>query len=385
MEDGAPPRWPMIGGIAAIAATVGFGAAWWLLPQSAPAPVAAPAAEASVTELKIPAATLQTSNILVEPIAAAGSGGAILAPATVAATPQGEAIVVARASGTITRIAKRLGDVVHAGETLALVDSLDAATMTADRSVAAAKVEQARRAYARESALFAQGVSPRQDMETAQSALAVAQAEARRAASVAGAAHVAGNGRSVAVVSPLSGRISAEIATLGGYVEPQTELFHVANSSAVQVEAAVTAEDARRIAPGDTATILIGAGAAIDATVRTVTPAASGASQTVTVVLAPSVGSPELVVGRGVQVRIRARGSGANGASIPEEAVQSLDGRDVVFVRTKEGFRVQPVTVGTRSGGIAQILSGAQAGTPVATRNAFLLKAELKKGAEEDE
>jgi len=231
MEDRAPSRWPMIGGIAAVAATVGFGAAWWLLPQSAPAPVAAPAAEASSTELKIPAATLQTSNILVEPVAAAGSGGAILAPATVAATPQGEAIVVARASGTITRIAKRLGDVVHAGETLALVDSLDAATMTADRSVAAAKVEQARRAYARESALFAQGVSPRQDMETAQSALAVAEAEARRAASVAGAAHVAGNGRSVAVVSPLSGRISAEIATLGGYVEPQTELFHVANGT----------------------------------------------------------------------------------------------------------------------------------------------------------
>ena len=73
----------------------------------------------------------------------------------------------------------------------------------------------------------------------------------------------------------------------------------------------------------------------------------------------------------------------AAGLLIPEEAVQTIDGRDVLFVRTDQGFRAQPVLVGTRSGGVAQIVSGVKAGDRVATRNAFLVKAEAKKGGDE--
>src|SRR3546814_1101337 len=66
---------------------------------------------------------------------------------------------------------------------------------------------------------------------------------------------------------------------------------------------------------------------------------------------------------------------------ITYEALQTLEGRDVVFVRTKEGFRAQSVTVGQRSAGRVEILSGLKPGQIVATKNAFLLKAELGKGA----
>jgi membrane fusion protein, heavy metal efflux system len=99
----------------------------------------------------------------------------------------------------------------------------------------------------------------------------------------------------------------------------------------------------------------------------------------------PSAGASELVIGQGVQVRIHAEtGMSAGAISVPEEAVQSLDGRDVLFIRTKDGFRAQPVMVGQRSGGTAQIISGVKAGDKVATRNAFLVKAELTRGADEE-
>jgi membrane fusion protein, heavy metal efflux system len=39
--------------------------------------------------------------------------------------------------------------------------------------------------------------------------------------------------------------------------------------------------------------------------------------------------------------------------------------------------------VGTRSGGVGQIIAGLNAGTPIATTNAFLLKAELGKESAE--
>ena len=77
----------------------------------------------------------------------------------------------------------------------------------------------------------------------------------------------------------------------------------------------------------------------------------------------------------------------ASGAAIilPEDAIQNLDGRDVVFARTADGFRVQPVRVAARSGGRASVVSGLKPGDQVATRNAFLLKAEMGKGQDDDE
>ena len=65
--------------------------------------------------------------------------------------------------------------------------------------------------------------------------------------------------------------------------------------------------------------------------------------------------------------------------------MQTLGQQTVVFVRTRTGFKAQPVQIGSRSGGMAAIVDGLSAGTPIATVNAFLLKAELEKnqGGEE--
>ncbi|MEW6147399.1 MAG: efflux RND transporter periplasmic adaptor subunit, partial [Pseudomonadota bacterium] len=93
----------------------------------------------------------------------------------------------------------------------------------------------------------------------------------------------------------------------------------------------------------------------------------------------------------GLAVRVRllpSRGAETGGPArivIADEALQTLEGRDVVFVRTKDGFRAQQVTVGQRSAGRVEILSGLKPGQIVATKNAFLLKAELGKGAGEEE
>src|SRR3546814_6115175 len=59
--------------------------------------------------------------------------------ATVTAAPSGEAIVTARAGGAVTRLFKRLGDPVRAGETIAIVQSRDAAQIAAERVAADAR------------------------------------------------------------------------------------------------------------------------------------------------------------------------------------------------------------------------------------------------------
>jgi cobalt-zinc-cadmium efflux system membrane fusion protein len=64
--------------------------------------------------------------------------------------------------------------------------------------------------------------------------------------------------------------------------------------------------------------------------------------------------------------------------SVPQDAVQTLGDRTVVFVRTATGFKATNVQVGS-SGGLVAIISGLVAGIPIATSNAFLLKAESRR------
>jgi cobalt-zinc-cadmium efflux system membrane fusion protein len=383
-------NWPVAACLAAVAAALGFGAAHWTAARNAPiaAPVAQPPKPApaqagtGIAEITIPAEYLKVANIAVEPVASGGLDAEILTTGTVSALPNSEAVVVARASGNVTRVLRRLGDTVRAGDVLAQVESQEAATMAADMKVAAARAELARKNHAREASLFQQGVTPRQELEAAQSALAVAESEAQRANAVARAAQVSADGRSVAVRSPIAGKITGDSVTLGGFVQPQTELFRVAGSGPVEVEAPVPAADIGRIAAGDQASILAD-GAPIAAKVRSVTPTVSGSTRAATVVLEPLAAANRLVVGEGVQVRLHVKENGA-GMVVPEDAVQNIDGRDVLFVRTQAGFRAQPVLVGKRSRGLAQIVSGVQPGAQVATRNAFLVKADMIKSEEEE-
>jgi cobalt-zinc-cadmium efflux system membrane fusion protein len=271
---------------------------------------------------------------------------------------------------------------VRAGEPLAIVQSRDAAQIAAERTAAEARAALAQKTLHRERILFEQKVSARVDYEQAQAEAAVAAAEAQRARAAARAAQVTCDGGSVVVASPIAGRVTAENVSLGAFVQPEVELFRVADPSKVQIESAVGPTDAQRLSPGDRAIVELPDGRAIDARVRAVTPSLAGDTRSATAVLdVPGALQP------GLAVRVRllpSRGVGTGRIVVAEEALQTLEGRDVVFVRTKDGFAARRVTVGQRSAGRVEILAGLRAGETIATKNAFLLKAEFGKGAGEE-
>ena len=374
--------WPALAGALIVAGGLGFGVTKLTTGRLASTPPANEAAPAPADTIAVEAAHLATMNIAVERVGASAFSAGIEAPGLVHSSPNGEALITAQAAGAVIRLYKRLGDPVRAGEPLAQLSSREAAGMAADRSVAEAKAALARSILARERSLFEQRVTARQDLEKAQAEVAAADAEVRRARSVAGAAHVGSDGRSLVVTSPISGSITAETASLGAYVQPETELFRVADARQVQIEAAVSAVEASRIRPGDTARVTAPGGAVLAATVRSATPTLNVETRTATVVLALPPGI-SLTPGEAVRVEITPKAGGSSAVVIPEEAMQNIGGRDVVFLRTANGFKAQPVTVAARSGGRASIASGLQAGQSIATRNAFLLKAEMTKSTEE--
>jgi len=365
----------------AVAAGLGFGVARLTTPTPI-APATESAAKPATVDDAVPitAEAIRISEIGVAPAASGELDVAIPASASIEATPDAEAVLTARAAGTITRILKRIGDPVRAGETIALVESRDASSIAADRSAASARVTLANRQLARERSLLAQGVSPRADYESAEANLAVAQADARRASAAAGAARVTSDGRSVAVVSPITGRITAAPASLGQYVTAETELFRVADPRRLQITANVPPADAGRVRAGDRVELTTNDGRTIAGRVRSDTGVVDPETRSATIVVIPTAGGSTLVPGQLVQARIFASGGATrNGVMVPQDAVQTIGNRTVVFVRTSAGFKAQTVQAGARSGGLVAIMSGLAAGTPIATTNAFLLKAELGK------
>ena len=87
-------------------------------------------------------ARMQAAGVRVEQLSAGSLSSEIIAQATVTAPPEGQALVTARADGAVVRITKRLGDPVSAGETIALLESRDAAGFVAARNAAAASSQR---------------------------------------------------------------------------------------------------------------------------------------------------------------------------------------------------------------------------------------------------
>ncbi|TFI59783.1 efflux RND transporter periplasmic adaptor subunit [Sphingomonas parva] len=388
-------RTKLIGGAAAIAIVAALGG---LMVGRSGEPAAetqateAPAEEGEEAEeahgpegfVEMTPARIAAVGIQRETVSPGALGAEILAQATVTAPPEGRSSLTARADGAVTRIFKRLGDSVGAGETVALLESRDAAAIMAERASAAARATATGAALNRERRLFNAKITARQDLEAAQAEAAQAQAELRRTQAAVTAAGVTSDGRHIAVRSLIGGRITKVDAELGAYVSAGTELFEVANPRSVQIEAAVPAAEAQRIRSGDPAVIELPGGATLAATVRSTTPSLNPESRTATIVLQPQGTPAGLVQGQGVRARITPRGSATDGRIVlPEGAVQSVEGRDVVFVRQGKGFQAVPVSVGQRAGGRIEILSGLRPGAVVVTTGAFVLKSEL--GASEAE
>ncbi len=65
---------------------------------------------------------------------------------------------------------------------------------------------------------------------------------------------------------------------------------------------------------------------------------------------------------------------------VPKTAIESFEDRTVVFIKTDEGFKPQPVSIGRSNTHYVEIIVGLQAGQEYVSKGGFTLKAELQKG-----
>lgn len=182
--------------------------------------------------------------------------------------------------------------------------------------------------------------------------------------------------------APIGG-VVLERQTNVGDVTGDTSLFVVGDLTKLQAELNVAARDIGRIASGQSVQITGLDGTTITkGRVASVLPTADARSQTLIARVPISVSGtspfrPGMAVRGGVAV------SEAPAALVvARDAVQSFEGRSVVFVRVAaDTYEARPVTVGRGGAGVVEILSGLNAGETYVSENAFLVKAEFGKGS----
>jgi cobalt-zinc-cadmium efflux system membrane fusion protein len=314
-----------------------------------------------------------------------GASAAIEAPALLEAEPDATRIVAATVSGRIVSLTRNLGERVTRGETLAVIESREAAALHAEVDRARTRLDLAQAMRRRDEALYAQGFRPLRELEITRAAATEAEVALRLARQQVSASGTQGGSLNrIAITAPISGQVIARRAMLGQTFmadAPDPELFRIANLDRLTATLSLPAGEAALVRPGARIDLDAG-GRTQQAIVRFVSPVLDEETRLVRILADVDNKAGLWRAGEPVQARIRLAGDARQGQAlmIPANAVQTIGNRPAVFVRTGTGFRATPVTLGRRDGPLVAITQGLKGGETIAAANSFILKAELGKG-----
>ncbi|AIT07611.1 hemolysin D [Sphingomonas taxi] len=343
------------------------------------------AASGDPTTATLSAQQIADAGIEVTRPTVGGVAGAIELPATIEGDPQGVQVVSAAIGGRLVALTRNLGQPVRRGETLAVIESREAASLNAEVAAARARSALARSNLRREQRLFAERVSPEQDLVAARTAATEADIALRLANQQLSATGGGGGALNrITVRSPIAGRVIARSATLGQQIAADAEIFRVADLARVSVTMSLVPADAGHVAPG-TRVEVTSAGRRQDGRVTFVSPILDETTRLVPVIATIDNAGGIWRVGETVSVSVLLPAKSDRSVAVPSAAVQMIGDRSHVFVRTPSGFRAMPVTLGRTNGGSVSITAGLTGEERIASTNSFTLKAELGKAQAKDE
>jgi len=306
-----------------------------------------------------------------------GGGADILLPGRVTLAANALAAVGAPVSGAVEHVHVSPGASVAAGSPMVTLRSADAALGRAGLDAAGAGLKAAQAAASRDRRLFEAGVVARQDWEASQAVAEKVHADYRAAQVQVRAMGRPGADGVTVLRSPIAGVVTRIETQVGGFLTQGALVAEVADQSRAEYVFDAPAAAAGSIRLGQVIHVQSPDGQEAPAVISAVAPGASGGN-TATVRATPS--GKTAPVGSVVSARVM---TGANVGAVvivPSEAIQTVEGRPVVFVVEAGGFRAKPVTPGRVAAGSTEILRGLTGTERIAGKGAFLLKAELGKG-----
>lgn len=332
----------------------------------------------------------ESNNIKIEKASSGDLKQRVRAPATITVISDKEAHIYPQVSGVAIAVYKNLGETVEAGEIVAKLESKEMAEAKADYLTALKKEQLASTQYEREKSLRSQNISSMQDFSSSENAREEALIELEFSRQKLLALGLDSETirqlptqsnemlRVYDIRSPIAGKVIARRINPGELLASDKEIYVIADLSAVWAEVHVFSQDRQFVKQGQTVTITGDDGKSIRAKVSYLSPVIDSDTRTSTALVTVDNRTGNWLPGAFVQAEFIT--DKVNVAlRVKKEAIQNIDGVDVLFVSSADGFNVKPVTKGLSDEEHCEIISGLTPGEDYACKNTFVLKADLKK------
>ena len=187
-----------------------------------------------------------------------------------------------------------------------------------------------------------------------------------------------------AVVAPLNGVVIARNANPGEQSNEKV-LFTIADLSTVWVELSLFPRDLTKVRVGQSVQVKSSdTGLSGEGRIVYVAPFGSSANQTLTARVQLDNSERRWAPGLYVTAEVILAESQVS-LAVRNDALQTLEEENVVFVQSDEGFVPRVVQTGRSDGRWVEITDGIEPGDSYVAANSFILKAELGKGSAEHE
>lgn len=336
--------------------------------------------------LKLSAEEINTAGIEIKELKAQSLIDQVVLTATIRANQDRIAHVAPRVSARIVKVTANLGDKVRAGQTLALLDSIELGEAHSAYQQARSQFALAQADFDRAQKLKADDIIPEKDYLRARSEYEKAKASLRAAGDklrLLDAAHQTSETGPMSVFpvnAPFAGTVIEKNAVLGELAQPDKSIFTVADLSTLWIEANLFEKDLGRVRVGATASVTVSAYPGemfkgrltyISSTVNKETRAVQAR---VEVPNSDGRLKPEMFATAAIDTAATLKA-----LTLPQEAVLLVNGQAMAFVQEAGEFEPRAVETGDRIGGRIVIKSGIREGEQVVIKGAYALKARMLK------
>ena len=302
-------------------------------------------------------------------------------PATVEPDPVRFVRILTPLTGKITAIHKQLGDDVKPGDVLLSIDSADLAQAISDNDKARLAMTLARKNLDRQKEFDQSGLAAKRDLEQAQNDYEQALSEFQRAGqklsqlgAKAGTAGQLSTGHTLAIRSPIAGKVIDFSAANGAYWnDSNAALMTVADISRVFITASAKEKDLPNLYAGQEVSIHFDAfPQPVSAKVQYVGDMLDPDTRTLKVRML--LQNPDRQLKPGMFAQAEFLGKAHQGIAVPATAVIQKGFTSKVFVELAKGeYESRVVRTGSQSGNRIEILSGLKGGEKIVTKDGVLL------------
>jgi membrane fusion protein, heavy metal efflux system len=346
--------------------------------------------------VKMTAAQIAAGGIDMAPVLSGTLSKEITVPGRLTINANAQARVVPKFAGTVAEVMKQAGDKVAKGDVLARLESREMAEAKSEFLGAVRTVDLTKETLKREERLWKQKVTAEQDYINAKSAHKDSEIKLDLAHQ---RLHTLGlpddeiealpksrdreKDRLYELRAPIAGRIMTRDLILGQIVGTDKEVFSIADLTALWVEMAVAPQDLPYANEGQDV-VISSATKTTNAKVMLVNPTIDPETRAAKVIAQLDNAAGDWRPGDFVNAKLLS-GKQDVGMLVSREAIQTVNGKTVVFVSEGGGFKMRPVTTGREDTANVEIVSGLEFAETVAIKNTFTLKAELGKAEAEHE